>query len=253
MKYYLDTEFHEYEKNGINTIELISIGIVAEDGREYYAVCNDFDIHAAMENEWLRKNVLAPIHIELEPEMEAVVNEHYGTTGRQIAQWDQLFNSEKTKSKSQIAKEIKQFCSISSGFSDFENPETSNVVLWVERNEDVEHELKHKGVTTIFEGPPEFYAYYADYDWVVFCWLFGRMIDLPEGFPMYCRDLKQMIDDKCDSINKEAQLVSPGCPLVSHKTMKENNPNYPTQDNEHNALDDAKWNKRLHDFLLNLK
>lgn len=33
MKYFLDTEFHEDGK----TIDLISIGIVAEDGREYYA------------------------------------------------------------------------------------------------------------------------------------------------------------------------------------------------------------------------
>jgi len=35
---------------------------------------------------------------------------------------------------------------------------------------------------------PKFYGWYCDYDWVVFCWLFGRMIDLPEGFPMYMID-----------------------------------------------------------------
>ena len=51
--------------------------------------------------------------------------------------------------------------------------------------------LSYKDETEI-----SFYAYYADYDWVVFCWVFGKMIDLPEGFPMYCRDLKQMIDEK---------------------------------------------------------
>ena len=34
MKYFYDTEFIE---DG-STIELISIGVVAEDGREYYAV-----------------------------------------------------------------------------------------------------------------------------------------------------------------------------------------------------------------------
>jgi hypothetical protein len=42
--------------------------------------------------------------------------------------------------------------------------------------------------------PWEFWAYYADYDWVVLCQLFGRMVDLPRGFPMYCRDLKQEMD-----------------------------------------------------------
>lgn len=41
---------------------------------------------------------------------------------------------------------------------------------------------------------PKFYGWYCDYDWVVFCWLFGRMIDLPKGFPMYMIDLKQFAD-----------------------------------------------------------
>lgn len=46
-----------------------------------------------------------------------------------------------------------------------------------------------------FAGPsPEWWAYYADYDWVVLCQLFGRMIDLPENWPMYCRDVKQFAD-----------------------------------------------------------
>src|SRR5690349_13344625 len=30
---------------------------------------------------------------------------------------------------------------------------------------------------------PEFWGYYSDYDWVVFCQLFGRMIDLPKDYP----------------------------------------------------------------------
>ena len=68
---------------------------------------------------------------------------------------------------------------------------------------------------------PEFYGYYADYDWVVFCWLFGSMIDLPKEWPMYCKDLKQILDDlKLDSI--------------------------PQSISEHNALVDAIWNEDLH-------
>jgi hypothetical protein len=39
---------------------------------------------------------------------------------------------------------------------------------------------------------PEFWAYYADYDWVAVCQLFGRMVDLPEYWPMFCMDLKQL-------------------------------------------------------------
>lgn len=43
---------------------------------------------------------------------------------------------------------------------------------------------------------PEFWAYYADYDWVALCQLFGRMVDLPKGWPMYCLDLKQELHRK---------------------------------------------------------
>ena len=39
------------------------------------------------------------------------------------------------------------------------------------------------------------YGYYSAYDHVVFSWLFGKMIDLPEGFPMYTIDLKQTLDE----------------------------------------------------------
>lgn len=37
----------------------------------------------------------------------------------------------------------------------------------------------------------EFYGYYSAYDWVLFCQLWGRMIDLPKSFPYYCIDIKQ--------------------------------------------------------------
>lgn len=52
MRYFYDTEFIE---DG-STIQLVSIGIVAEDGREYYAVSTDFD--SASANAWVRENVL---------------------------------------------------------------------------------------------------------------------------------------------------------------------------------------------------
>lgn len=66
---------------------------------------------------------------------------------------------------------------------------------------------------------PEFWAYYGAYDWVALCQLFGTMMDLPKGWPMYARDLKQAID-----------LAGVGKP--------------PTQtDNEHHALADARWTR----------
>jgi hypothetical protein len=69
------------------------------------------------------------------------------------------------------------------------------------------------------ETKPEFWGYYADYDWVAFCQLFGRMIDLPAGYPTYCRDLKQIADERGVHLSD----VVP-------------------QETEHHALSDARWN-----------
>lgn len=54
MRYFYDLEFLE---DG-NTIDLISIGIVAEDGREYYAVNSAVNWSGVMDHEWLPENVV---------------------------------------------------------------------------------------------------------------------------------------------------------------------------------------------------
>ncbi len=76
---------------------------------------------------------------------------------------------------------------------------------------------------------PEFWAYYADYDWVVLCQLYGTMMDLPTEWPMYCRDVKQLCDDL-------------GNPTLPKQTST-----------EHNALDDAIWTRAAWGFLQKLK
>jgi hypothetical protein len=52
VRYFYDCEFIE---DG-TTIELVSIGVVAEDGREFYAVSTEFDPTRAID--WVRRNVL---------------------------------------------------------------------------------------------------------------------------------------------------------------------------------------------------
>ncbi|SER37175.1 polyadenylate-specific 3'-exoribonuclease AS [Actinokineospora terrae] len=52
MRYFYDTEFIE---DGL-TIDLVSIGVVDEDGREFYAVSTEFD--PAKAGPWVRANVL---------------------------------------------------------------------------------------------------------------------------------------------------------------------------------------------------
>lgn len=58
MRYYLDTEFDEKKA------ELISIGLVAQDGREFYAVNESYD-HARMPD-WQKEHV-APLLFEVVP------------------------------------------------------------------------------------------------------------------------------------------------------------------------------------------
>ena len=52
MRYFYDTEFIEDGRS----IELISIGVVAEDGREYYGVSSEFNPQRA--GSWVRAHVL---------------------------------------------------------------------------------------------------------------------------------------------------------------------------------------------------
>lgn len=148
MRFWFDTEFHENGK----TIDLISIGVVCEDGSEFYAEVEGFDFSNT--DPWLIENVKPYL------------------TGE-------------TMSREGIAESLLQF-------------------VMSKTNE------------------PNFWAYYADYDWVVLCQLYGRMIDLPKGFPKYCNDLKQ-------------ELIRLGI----NEVPVEN-------ETEHNALADARWARDVH-------
>src|SRR3972149_4239191 len=64
MKYYIDTEFNEGFKKPLfgkkrHFIDLISIGIVAEDGRKYYAISNEFNYNDA--DDWVKENVISKL------------------------------------------------------------------------------------------------------------------------------------------------------------------------------------------------
>ncbi|MEU9760260.1 3'-5' exoribonuclease [Streptomyces sp. NPDC047987] len=63
MRIFYDTEFLE---NG-HTIDLISIGMVAEDGRDLYAVSSEFDQDAIRRHGWLMANVWPSLPITKNP------------------------------------------------------------------------------------------------------------------------------------------------------------------------------------------
>lgn len=238
MNYYLDQEFIEGFKKPLfdkrrHFIDLISIGISCEDDREYYAISNEFDPSDA--DELVRKNVLSKLV------MDYVSNE-------EIADWDRTkasfllhyfgintavryVQSQIGKSLEEIAQDIREFVVPYYKLEPLPNLDTA-----------VKDYLKN--------NPPKFYGWYADYDWVLFCSLFGRMIDLPKGFPMYCNDLKQTSDEVYEKKKSEyyADKKAKGLVGVFINELK-NHPDYPRQTNEHHALSDARWNKALHEFI----
>lgn len=55
-------------------------------------------------------------------------------------------------------------------------------------------EIKQKVIDFCGTNKIQFYGYYSAYDWVIFCQLFGRMIDIPINYSQYCHDLKQDLD-----------------------------------------------------------
>jgi hypothetical protein len=271
MRHYLDTEFIEGFHKPIfgkrrHFIDLISIGIVAEDGRTYYAISNEFDPEDA--DEWVKENVLYPIIRDSGLYSRNLQNLHGVTSYDKSAM--RYIQKKQGKSNAQIAQEIIEFIYPIKQMANYyhvgtgDNPE---IIDWQTLKIS---DKKGRLPFTIFDPElkpefnafkPEFYAYYADYDWVVFCSLFGRMIDLPPGFPMYCRDLKQLLDEKLSSVVVTERDYAPfsdrqrrlndllGTTLDDLLGIVEKRKDYPKQQNGHNALDDARWNKSLHEFI----
>jgi hypothetical protein len=152
MRYFLDTEF--YESGPINPIRLISIALVDDYGREFYAENSEANLVDV--NDWLKANVIPKL------------------TGPK-------------RTMAQIKQDILKF---------------------------------------IGEYTPEFWGYFCDYDWVVFCQIFGCMVDLPPNFPMHCMDLKQEM--KAKNLSREELPLEVG---------------------EHHALNDARWNRKVYKLL----
>lgn len=255
MNYYIDTEFIEgFHKPFLGRkrhyIDLISIGIICEDGREYYAVSKDFDLKKVWntwqqrtgcrdgnnlfpKHYWLRENVLYPIFKQFYPDNLGNLH-HYP---------DFNYNNMKNvinnlgKSNKTIATEIYQFiCPI----------EKANKYADI-------GSIDFGAKTYLATNPPKFYGYYSDYDWVLFCSLFGKRIDLPECFPYYCIDLKQTLDEKELSLTENGKVIHKGDMEASLFNSIKDFPNFPKEPIiEHHALEDARWNKKLHSFIKNL-
>lgn len=139
------TEVHydlEFLEDG-STIELISIGMAADDGREYYAVNKDMPIRRIRKHAWLMENVV--------PHLPKAHGDRRNTMP---TSWLFDYASPLVKPRERIADEV----------MDFIRAAGPDVQLW---------------------------ANYGAYDHVALAQLWGRMIDLPEGVPMFTHDIQQ--------------------------------------------------------------
>lgn len=159
-RYFYDTEFLEDGR----TIEFISIGIVCEDGREFYAVNRDADWDRIRQDRWLMTNVVPQLPSGIE--------------------WE---------SKRRIAEQVRLFLL--------------------------------SGATA-----PELWAWYSAYDHVVLAQLFGKMIHLPDGIPMFTNDLRSLVNWARPPGQMPEQVGT-----------------------EHDALDDARWVRDAYDWVMSVR
>lgn len=97
-----------------------------------------------------------------------------------------------------------------------------------ESNKVIANELK-LWVNSICKSKyPTFWGWFADWDWMLLCNLFGGMMKLPSGWPQLCLDVKQ-----------EHRR------LGGMRTIPEQ------LSTEHHALNDALWTKDVHEYLRN--
>ena len=243
------------------TIDIISVGMVSSDNREYYAVSKDFNLWEAwnryqLEDDnsvgvrigclppqkkvyWIRENVLKPIWADFEYSeylSERSVLEERISKEAWVKNWASNFTKKRLKlllnkygkTKEQIAEEVVSFV--------YPN-------LYLMEKDRFKYERKINDITG--NEPPELYGYYSSFDHVALSWLFGKMIDLPKGFPMYTKDLKQMWDERISKMHKE-------CPVLSWEDWSAEisaHEGYPAKPTTHHALLDAKWNMELHRFI----
>jgi hypothetical protein len=179
-----DTEFLE---DG-STIQLISIGLVAEDGREYYAVSSGMPIERIRKNDWLIRNVLPSLPLDGRSALDAYLELHPNSYPKPSLEYVDLdLTATCVKPRQVIANEVRDFIT---------GTDPTGLLPYV-----------------------ELWADYAAYDHVALAQLWGSMIRLPEGIPMWTHDLRQEIDYR--------GLPGKEVPSLPGRT-------------EHNALDDAR-------------
>lgn len=233
--YFIDTEFIE----GFHTplfgkkrhhIDLISIAIVCEDGRRYEAISREYKYEDA--SDWVKENVIRPLYLKC-----------IGNNGVYHRYTEQTFHKIYGKPNNQIAKEI----------FDFVNPQIAYSADKYKEFINGSNDLAFEPLSGYHFTKPVFWGYFADYDWVLFCSLWGTMMSLPAGFPMYCRDLKQELDTAAEEYAASSFSMGGLIPFDKKIELIKQVKSYPKQTNEHLAIADALWNFELYKFIIEKK
>lgn len=132
----------EFLEDG-RTIELISIGMVCDDGREYYAVNREMPVRRIRKHPWLMENVVP--HLP---------KGHGDQRIHMPKRWLFHYADHRVKHRKTIATEVAEFIRAAG----------PDVQLW---------------------------ANYGAYDHVALAQLWGPMVALPDGVPMFTNDIQQ--------------------------------------------------------------
>jgi hypothetical protein len=202
MRIFYDCEFIEDGR----TIDLISIGMVREDGEELYLVNEEIGEHGP----------------------------NSGALYRKIVRHDFLMRNVVPHLPLRSGDGVKPYGGSANVHGGVGNPffrldPGSNVVVSKRyiRNAVRDFVLADHVVGPEYDGPPvaELWGYFSAYDYVLLCQLFGPMMALPKDFPMWTNDIQQ----EHERLLREGTHPTGTLPPQSESLA-------------HNALYDARWN-----------
>ena len=198
MRIFYDFEFIEDGR----TIDPISVGMVREDDAELYLVNEEIvrpEINVKIRaNEWVMKHVIPQLPLVPPERSGGILSYRVQQNPRDASSFFNLdLDSNLVVSKRYIRNAVRDFV------------------------------LADNVVGKDYDGPPvaELWGYYSAYDHVLLAQLFGPMMALPRGFPMWTNDIQQ----EHERLLREGAHPTGVLPPQSESLA-------------HNALYDARWN-----------
>lgn len=193
MKVFYDFEFIDNGK----TIDPISLGMVAEDGRELYLINEEINLWKLSKHPWLMGDVVP----------------HLPLTVFRVSR-------EKPLPDNSLSKQNFEYLEFDDNHPDFE---------WVYPKSHIANGVSHFLYESQDENGLELWAWYSAYDHVCLSQLFGPMSEMPKHIPMRTNDLAQLVQAETNAGN---HIILPNQKGTVHK-----------------AIDDARWNKQVYEYL----